>query len=108
MCYRRLRQGFFAKDFFWDEEKNILLKKERGISFEMIKECLDQKGFLDLLDHSNVEKYPGQKIMLVEIDNYVYAIPYVETKKMIFLKTIFPSRKYTKKYLRGHFNEKKD
>lgn len=108
MCYLNFLDGFLAKEFSWDEEKNTLLKKERGISFEMIKECLDQKGFLDVIDNSNTKKYPGQKIMLVEIGNYVYAIPFVETKNKIFLKTIFPSRKYTKKYLGGPLNEKKD
>ena len=37
--------------------------------------------------------------MVVNISEYIYLVPYVESEDEIFLKTIIPSRKATKKYL---------
>jgi len=34
-----------------------------------------------------------------DIDGYAYLVPYVENEEEIFLKTIIPSRKATKRYL---------
>lgn len=36
---------------------------------------------------------------VINIDNYVYLVPFIEDQQKYFLKTIFPSRKATKKYL---------
>jgi len=89
------------KYFSWNEDKNELLKSERQISFEDIVFYIE-KGFLrDVLEHPNQEKYKGQKIFVVQIDDYVYLIPFIENDHEIFLKTIIPSRKATKKYLKG-------
>lgn len=38
-------------------------------------------------------------MFIVNINNYAYLIPFTETEKEVFLKTIIPSRKGTKKYL---------
>ncbi|MHB8280998.1 MAG: toxin, partial [Candidatus Humimicrobiaceae bacterium] len=54
---------------------------------------------LAIVSNPNQEKYVGQKIYIIEIDNYAYLVPFVETKNEIFLKTIIPSRKAAKKYL---------
>lgn len=54
---------------------------------------------LDDLEHPNKQKHPNQKVLVIEIENYAYVVPYVETKQGIFLKTIFPDRRLTKKYL---------
>ena len=54
---------------------------------------------LVILKHTNQKRYPGQKIYVVEINNYVYLVPFIETENEIFLKTIIPSRKATKNYL---------
>ncbi len=89
------------KHFDWDKEKNSLLKELREVSFEDIQAAIEEGRVLDDLDHPNKQKYPNQRIMVVEIDNYAYYVPYVEDEKKIFLKTIFPSRKATKKYLFG-------
>lgn len=94
------------KSFNWSEEKNQLLKEKRGICFEDIIRCIKDGKLFSITEHSNPEKYPGQKIYVVECNNYVYLVPFVETKKEIFLKTIIPSRKATKHYLGGK-NEKK-
>lgn len=87
------------KYFDWDKKKNTVLMKERGVSFEMVVTCIRDGYLLDRLKHPNEKKYPHQRIYVIEIDAYVYAIPYVEDNEKIFLKTIIPSRKLTKKYL---------
>lgn len=89
------------KYFSWNEEKNELLKEERQISFEDVVFYIEQGFLLDVLEHPNQEKYKGQKIFVVEIDEYAYLIPFVEDENEISLKTIIPSRKATKKYLKG-------
>jgi hypothetical protein len=90
-----------VKTFLWNDEKNILLKAERQVSFEEIVLCIGMGFLLDVLEHPNREKYKGQKIFVVQVDNYVYLVPFVETESEIFLKTIIPSRKATRKYLKG-------
>lgn len=87
------------KSIAWDNKKNNLLKLERNVSFEDIIICLRNNKILDLLDNPNQDKYAGQKMLIVEINNYAYLVPYVETEDEIFLKTIIPSRKATKLYL---------
>jgi uncharacterized DUF497 family protein len=89
------------KHFSWSEEKNELLLAERKISFEDIVLYIEKGFLLDVLEHPNPEKYPGQKIFVVQIEEYVYLVPFVETKDEVFLKTIIPSRKATKRYLKG-------
>ncbi|MEA3285948.1 MAG: hypothetical protein U9Q77_01045 [Candidatus Marinimicrobia bacterium] len=58
------------------------------------------KGFLiDDIVHPNQEKYPGQRMLVVDIEDYIYLVPYVESEGELFMKTIIPSRRATKKYL---------
>jgi uncharacterized DUF497 family protein len=89
------------KYFSWSEEKNEFLKAERQISFEDVVFYIEEGFLLDVLEHPNQEKYEGQKIFVVQIDDYVYLVPFVEDDHEVFLKTIIPSRKATKKYLKG-------
>jgi len=88
-----------VKYFVWNEEKNETLKKERDISFENALVAIAEGKILDVLKHPNQEKYPNQKIFILNINEYAYLIPFVEDDKKVFLKTIIPSRKATKKYL---------
>ena len=90
------------KYYFWNNDKNEKLKKERDISFEDVIYYVENKKLCAILIHKNQTRYPGQKIYVVEIYNYVYLVPFVETEKEIFLKTIIPSRKATKKYLEAN------
>jgi hypothetical protein len=76
-----------------------LLKKERGISFEEVVFHIEQGDEVDIFDHPNQERYPGQKISVVLIEGYAYLVPYVESESEIFLETIIPSRKATRKYV---------
>lgn len=85
----------------WSHEKNLKLKAERGISFEQVTMHIEQGNLIDIVIHPNSEEYPNQKILIVEIDNYAYLVPFVEDDKGIFLKTIIPSRKATRDYLGG-------
>ena len=85
--------------YTWNTDKNELLIKERGISFERVVFHLENSGLLDIVQHSNQQRYPDQKIFIVKIDEYAFLVPFVETEEHIFLKTIIPSRKATKKYL---------
>jgi len=89
----------------WNKEKNLLLKETRGISFEQIVMHIEQGDLVDIIQHPNNKKYTNQKILIVNIRNYIYIIPFVENSNERFLKTIIPSRKFTKKYLGGK-NEK--
>ena len=94
---------FKNKSLMYSYEKNTLLKKERGIGFEDVILSLEYGDLLDDISHPNKEKYPSQDIFIIfiRIKDYVYLVPYVETEDEIFLKTIIPSRKMNKKYLKG-------
>jgi hypothetical protein len=86
-------------------EKNHWLIRERGISFEDVITALSNGQLLNVIEH-NQKKYAKQRIYIINIDDYVYMVPFVKNNEQtIFLKTIFPSRKLTKKYLGGS-NEK--
>lgn len=84
----------------WSIEKNRKLKEERNISFEEVVFCIANGQLLDVIKHRNQKKYPGQKIFIVHINDYAFLIPFVETDREVFLKTIIPSRKATKYYLK--------
>ena len=88
------------KRFDWDESKNIWLQKARDISFEEVELAINRGGLLDEIVHHNQDKYSSQKILIVELNAYAYLVPFVDNGDTYFLKTIFPSRKATKKYLK--------
>ena len=83
----------------WNQEKAELLRIKCGVSSDDIVPQIEQGDVLDDLEHPNQERYPGQRIFVVNIQGYAYVIPYVENEAGIFLKTIYPSRKATRYYL---------
>jgi len=87
------------RTYKWDEKKNQKLKQTRGVSFE---EILDSK-FIGAERHPKKE---NQIVLLFEHRDYVWIVPCVVEDEHIFLKTLFPSRKYTQKYKKGTENEK--
>lgn len=87
--------------FAWDEHKNKQIKAQRGVCFEDVFIAISEERLLDILPHHNPEKYPTQKLFIVQIRGYVYYVPFVESEDAIFLKNIIPSRKYHKKYHKG-------
>ena len=82
-----------------------MLRSERQVSFEDIVFCIQSGLLLDVLEHPNQEKYKGQKMFVVQVDEYAYLVPFVEDEREVFLKTIIPSRRATKKYLKGSNDE---
>jgi hypothetical protein len=87
------------RHYAWSPEKNEQLKAERGISFEEIVFHIQAGGEVDLFEHPNQQRYPGQKISLVIVEGYAYLVPFIESDDQIFLKTIIPSRRATKQYV---------
>ena len=83
----------------WDLAKNIKLKQERGISFDEVLVCVENQRILDVRNHPS-KKYEHQMVLIIEVNGYIYYVPYVEDENGIFLKTIIPSRQLTKKYLK--------
>ena len=80
-------------------EKNQWLKQERSISFEEIIATMTEGCLIEAIKHPNNDKYPNQEIYVLNIEGYVYLVPFVKRNGDIFLKTIFKSRKMTKEYL---------
>jgi hypothetical protein len=89
------------KYYDWHDDKNEMLKKTRGVSFEQVELAIVLGDLIDRVKHPNSEKYPNQKVFLVKIDNYIYSVSSVEDSEKIFLKTIIPNSKATKKYFGG-------
>ncbi len=85
----------------WNKEKNEQLKLQRGIGFEQIVMHIERGDVLEIVKHPNKEEYPNQQIIIVNISEYAYLVPFIQGKNEMFLKTIVPSRKATNHYLRG-------
>ena len=85
----------------WDHEKNERLKAERGVGFEQVVLHIGRGDLMDVVKHPNQSRYPNQQMLIVKIKEYAYLVPFVEDEKGKFLKTIIPSRKVTRDYLRG-------
>ncbi|NEW59970.1 BrnT family toxin [Sulfurovum sp. bin170] len=84
--------------YFWNEEKNAILKATRGVSFDDVVCEMSQNGILDNYKHPNSEKYPNQYIYVLSLNGYIHYVPYVIDGEDIFLKNIIPSSKLNKKY----------
>lgn len=96
-------------EFCFDADKNAILKEQRGIGFEEIIQLIHEGHLIDVVQHHNKKKYPNQKFYVVDVDGYIYLVPFVSDANVIFLKTIYPSRKATGEYLKKgkkHGNKK--
>jgi len=96
ICY-----NWHMKSFDWNDDKNAWLRTVRGVTFEEIVYHIQAGDLLDVVEHSEPEKYPGQRIFIVDVEGYAFLVPFVESEDRIFLKTIIPSRKMTRRYLKG-------
>ena len=86
----------------WNPEKSEWLRNKygrKGITFEECAPLIKARQVLDDIKNFSPH-YPHQRMFVLEIRNYVYLVPYVEDEYKIFLKTVYPSRKYTALYLR--------
>jgi uncharacterized DUF497 family protein len=89
-----------VKPFRWNPDKNAELQADRGITFEQVVVAIEAGGLVDVLAHPNPKKYPNQRILVVTWDGYAYLVPYVEEEEHFFLKTVIPSRKATRDFLK--------
>lgn len=99
--YNENTKGTHVKYFDWNDEKNELLKKIRGVSFEQVELAIASGDLIDRLKHPNPSKYPDQQVFLIKIDDHIYSVPFVEDDEKIFLKTIIPNSSATKMYMGG-------
>ncbi len=89
-----------AKPFRWDSEKNAWLRRTRGFDFEDIVEAIDSGQLLADIPHPAAGR-EHQRLMVVAIDGYAIVVPFVEDEDGIFLKTAFPDRRATRRFLGG-------
>jgi len=82
------------RDYAFDPQKNAWLIQERGISFDQIIALIESSKLIQVLEHPNAERYPDQLL-------YVHVVPVVRRDRILFLKTIYPSRKVTRKRRKG-------
>lgn len=83
-------------EFRWSEAKDEELKAKRGVSFGELEAQIRSGGVMDIIAHPG---RPNQRIFLLDRAGYVWAIPFVEEDgDRFFLKTAFPSRKFTRIY----------
>lgn len=82
------------KEMQWSLLKSGRLKRTRGASFEDIV----QAKLVAVKRHS---RRANQQVMLFEYQGYIWVVPFVESEGHLFLKTLYPSRKYTALYKRG-------
>lgn len=87
-------------NYEWNTNKNSILKEERGVCFEDVVIAIKNNALLDVIEHPNPAQYPKQKIYIVELNAYVYMVPFIRKDDSIFLKTIIPSRKMNRLYKR--------
>lgn len=71
------------------------------MSFEEIVFHIERGDVLDVLEHPNQERYQGQRILVVQMEDYAYLVPFEKQQDQVVLRTIIPSRKATNRYIRG-------
>ncbi len=88
------------KRFEWNSEKNKEVKRRHGISFDEIVTVIKKGKRIKTITHPNQKRYPGQKIIVIKLKEYLYAVPYIEDEEKRFLKTLYPGRKLTKLFMK--------
>ena len=86
------------KPFAWSPEKNAQLLAGRQLCFEAVVVAMEAGDLLDVQEHPNQQRYPGQRILVVRLHGYIHLVPMIETEEHLFLKTIIPSRKANRLY----------
>ncbi len=96
-----------SKDWLeWSPERNAILRKERGLSFEDVEAAIENGDFIGDFPHPNQKRYPNQRVLIVEIDDYACIVPYIREGNVRFLKTIYRSRKANRLFLKVHEGDK--
>jgi hypothetical protein len=81
--------------------KNAWLKQARGVDFEEVIIWINEKKVIEIREHPNRQKYPNQHLYIIQHENYIYVVPFVRKGNEVFLKTIYPSQRLTKSYLKN-------
>jgi len=69
---------------------------KRGVSFEEAASCILNGNIIDIMKHPS---RLGQFYFIMILNEYTHIVPFViGQNEEVILKTIFPSRKYHKKY----------
>jgi uncharacterized DUF497 family protein len=83
----------------WDDAQNNRLRAGRGIGFEDAVFHIERGDLLDILENHHPDRNPSHRVFVVRRDDDVYLVPFAEDEHTVFLRTIIPSRKATKRYL---------
>ena len=87
-------------EYVWDEAKNEWLRRNRGLSFDDVVYHLQHGGFLADILHPNQVQHPEERLYIINIGGYAYEVPFYRVDDVEILMTVYPSRKYTRQYLR--------
>ena len=74
------------KPFRWSSGENEVLQDQRGVSFEAVVVAIESGDLLDIVEHPNQARYPGQRILVVLISGYVHLVPSIEADDHLFLR----------------------
>ncbi len=69
------------KIFTQNDEKNTLLKRTGVFLFKVVVNCIQEGKLLSIVEHKNPDRYPNQRMYIIEFNNYVYLVPFIKTEK---------------------------
>lgn len=81
------------KKVHWELEKARILKETRGIDFHKVAVMIEEGVLLGVVD---VPSRKAQSMFLLDYDDYLVCVPFVENEHEIFLKTAYRNRKLNK------------
>ena len=105
LAARVLLRQTLTVQYVWDSNQNDFLKANRGISFEAVIVHLRREDIWKVTDHPDQARHPGQSILFVIVDDYIYMAPLEIRGDTLWLVTIIPSRKATRQYREEKQNE---
>ena len=89
-------------EYRFEPRKDALLRATRGCGFVEIIKLIEAGHLLEVVPHPNPWRYPGQAIALVDVEGYVYQVPFVPVDATTWhLRTIYKSRKATRDHRKG-------
>jgi hypothetical protein len=80
----------------------VCLKKERNIEFEKISILIEENKYIAVAE---VPSRENQKMFILDYDDYIVCVPFVENEEEIFLKTAYRNRKINKRNKKGKEHE---
>jgi uncharacterized DUF497 family protein len=88
----------------WDPAKNVQLLQQRGLYFDLVAEAFDAGAVIKDMKNSQKGR-ENQRILLIKVNGYVCAVPYIQGGDTKFLNTIYFSRKLDELYGDEHGQE---